>query len=863
MEEQLNAVSRWLQLGSITQTSINLEALAENTCISECSSIEEAVVLHSLEFLRAIDQELDRPTEMISISLGDMKVVNTLIKIVVVYGIYPSLDRQILPARSEEIKWPVSASPNIGLLEKVVPNIHVLLASKNDLSDVIALTPFMALFLAGSTQLDHETKQDTLDEFIKIISTYDNYKYLIGLLAPGTPAWFRKAISERLAKLPYHRTDAVKSLVELFSGYRENEEIDTQKMQLLIAVFMSPPAGERLQNYLSIMDRQLFELVGAVRMPSDITMAACYLIDILEIHKPQTLKFFRDEFITAFTTSNSPDLETGLMALDNLLVRKKALPLVLSVGERFITLFWLLLAHLSNANAPNGSVLKLIVNLVNEQPNLLEKILQNLSIHEFADLVPVISRSSSDPSEPNKLRVKLFSVTSISQQEEFNLKQIDARLDYYVTILHKVDDPLVTRLFISLLREAIGSTHGNSGSPVQILISLKLLERMATDLRSQLFSKPDEIIDMCLAIVATAGKQPVSAKSLNIPDINKLSIVEADSDDEDDEEPETDAPQVDTNLVELCLNLLNAMMLELSSNTAALQRIASQREEIQALANSKDERLSAKAMYCLKMLETLTTTGQVDLGDDNVDYNNASEVFELAKSSLNDPLIPIRAHGLQLIKKLVEKHEKVVDLETALKLCFPQLKDEDSFIYLNAIQCLSACASTFGPNELIPHLLNYYNSTEDIDFALRIGETLTRILQVSAKSLTQETLSRLLATLLQQVRTGSGQVTTDDRLRMSAMSITGLIVGDTPLALTTGQVSDILDCCLGILRMESAISMQRSALVVLLECVNAVNDGYIKLDNRELGEIKTQLDLSTQSTDETVSGFAKDILSVL
>ena len=64
------------------------------------------------------------------------------------------------------------------------------------------------------------------------------------------------------------------------------------------------------------------------------------------------------------------------------------------------------------------------------------------------------------------------------------------------------------------------------------------------------------------------------------------------------------------------------------------------------------------------------------------------QILQRAITNLNDPLVPIRAHGLYLLRQLIEMKSSVITLDFAINLHLVQLKDPEPFIYLNVIKGL-------------------------------------------------------------------------------------------------------------------------------------------------------------------------------
>ncbi|XP_044005035.1 uncharacterized protein LOC122850090 [Aphidius gifuensis] len=94
--------------------------------------------------------------------------------------------------------------------------------------------------------------------------------------------------------------------------------------------------------------------------------------------------------------------------------------------------------------------------------------------------------------------------------------------------------------------------------------------------------------------------------------------------------------------------------------------------------------------------------------DTSIDDKNQRE-FDEALKDTNDPLLPVRAHGLMILTKKIESSDSIALAKKDLLLSIFQknLTDDDSFVYQIAINGLCALASKY-PNELVEILVNVF-----------------------------------------------------------------------------------------------------------------------------------------------------------
>lgn len=137
--------------------------------------------------------------------------------------------------------------------------------------------------------------------------------------------------------------------------------------------------------------------------------------------------------------------------------------------------------------------------------------------------------------------------------------------------------------------------------------------------------------------------------------------------------------------------------------------------------------------------------------------NTAQETYQKALKLLQDPILPVRAHGLLLLRELVQNsaspsteggHGKQLNralVPSILSIFLQAVQDEDSYMFLNAVQGLAALADVLG-REIIQALVVDYagglgglgagNLTQhDMDVRTRIGEALAAVIKKCGSTL--------------------------------------------------------------------------------------------------------------------------------
>ena len=126
----------------------------------------------------------------------------------------------------------------------------------------------------------------------------------------------------------------------------------------------------------------------------------------------------------------------------------------------------------------------------------------------------------------------------------------------------------------------------------------------------------------------------------------------------------------------------------------------------------------------------------------------AQETYQKALKLLQDPILPVRAHGLLLLRHLVcppASHEtkKTPPINQSLapailSIFLQSVQDDDSYIFLNAVQGLAAMVDTFGKDVLQSLMYSYAGgldglgagnlSQQDVDLRTRVGESLNIVI---------------------------------------------------------------------------------------------------------------------------------------
>lgn len=224
-----------------------------------------------------------------------------------------------------------------------------------------------------------------------------------------------------------------------------------------------------------------------------------------------------------------------------------------------------------------------------------------------------------------------------------------------------------------------------------------------------------------------------------------------------------------------------------------------------------------------------TTSSKGQTGDD------PESQYQRALKLLQDPILPVRAHGLLLLRELVDpqtakgSQARTPAITSAympaiLDIFMQTIQDDDSYMYLNAVRGLSALVDGFG-KEVLKSLVDVYASNlgvlkvstlteHDMNIRIRVGEALGQVIRrcgaalpsysktrchVISRKLTEFLTVDLLVPPMHRLMRSSHVPTA---LRVSALSLLATCENTAPLALRQYS-NDLWEAMVDLLQTES------------------------------------------------------------
>ncbi|KAF8474607.1 hypothetical protein BDZ91DRAFT_674570 [Kalaharituber pfeilii] len=360
---------------------------------------------------------------------------------------------------------------------------------------------------------------------------------------------------------------------------------------------------------------------------------------------------------------------------------------------------------------------------------------------------------------------------------KLGIEAVDGRIQEFFNLIQDVqvveEGSTIAELFLHILNDWLGFGGGNmEEDPVRVLNRLKILQQILTNHTDKLGKKPTEtlqvirnILDEFVASRKTMQEQreaqqhstakpslkglgkiidpTVSAATALIrppQSATKTRYIGEDSDDEDEEMDEATAlaSSEDSDSMEritITLSLLSSMLAnpETPFTVQDERLLHTLTPSLEYLCNAPTDLVDPSIRSLAVNISTFLTffTPNTDANPTTPDTQSTlsdkqKSTYKTAFSYLTDQLVPIRAHGLYLLRQLILARAPILDVPVTLRILIGMVKDPDSFVYLNVIKCLQSLSDKH-PSTVVRLLVESYmddSGTMTLDERLRVGEAL-------------------------------------------------------------------------------------------------------------------------------------------
>ncbi|KAG6378921.1 hypothetical protein JVT61DRAFT_13206 [Boletus reticuloceps] len=595
---------------------------------------------------------------------------------------------------------------------------------------------------------------------------------------PPPPSHVRKLCSSLLTK-SLLRPEGVRALFAAVFGEQEgSDDPPLEKYERTAGILVVVPAGLKPEEYFATIIPRLMELLSN-GVPASYRRAAAFSISRLLdaefshrslvsslvssiIHRPiihgPKVDSRPDEHSSGAT---SPTPTTALSMLTILLLNTDPSPaFITDVLSPVVPALYALIFHLDTVKA-SDPVLKDSVNgllatwgrVVGTQDglNTLWSVIRSERIYWEVD-ISGIKHGTPDVSTKRAL----LTPEDIMGENFLDLYPDPAHFVQYIKSLDRLD--MASELFVRLLEVYHSVDAAQDAGPSRGLLYLQLIIQMQTQLSNDssptnILRKPEHIllfIKHALGPQAVHGTSATSNKTersrgLGLEDLKIVDKTEdfggSDSDDDLGEQAEN---SMSGTAIDLLLAILEANPELSARNAPVLNEIFSL---LEPFTNDVSDSIRSLAREARMVMTARLASGSTSWSAPRKrEEEDPQEIYQKALKLLQDPILPVRAHGLLLLRQLVSSRPRAsrdttdAALVPAILSIFMQsVQEDDSYIFLNAVQGLSAMVDAFG-KDVLGSLLETYTrnlsassastlSKQEVDAKVRVGEALGQVIR--------------------------------------------------------------------------------------------------------------------------------------
>ncbi|KAJ7700055.1 hypothetical protein B0H17DRAFT_276446 [Mycena rosella] len=799
--------------------------------------LELTTATEALNVLEKVQEILDR--EDAAIGTRDLAELRTLVAIAFKWGVDPLLARAMLA-------WPSkSARPQIIDLTTAPEDYKLLCGMMSRLLSII-LSNNAPTFIT-TTLLNRHLDQllrpciaiGWLPKSLASDAAPDSIRpmavRLLGILPPSQtitalgsvlsmkpcPPHVHKSCASLLSK-QLLRPEGIRGLCAAVFG-EDADEVQLDKIEHVARVLTTPPAGMPPEVYFSTITPRVLELLSE-RAPPAYRRAAAFSISRMLATPafPAVLSFLHPPLLSIAPISPP---RTALTTIMMLVTNTDPSPaLISSLLSPIVSALYSLLYYLDQIKTSDPSLTEMLRGLLGtwgrvvgatEALAILWSVIDGQGGEWRVDLEGEITRlEKSEKSTPLAL------LTPADDDIDLDSNILDLYPDpaHFVRFLKSMQrKDISSDLFVRLLEAYRESKSDTDGDPTRTLLYLQLVVQMQTQLSdgpSTILGKPAHMLSFIKHALESRGPEPETKTPRN-PLPYELDLKEPDDEgDSDDDTPGADIIGPDDEMVETSVNLLLAVLEandDLSARTApVLNEIFSLLEPLSLTGSPDIQPLAREARMVItaRLASTSSPRKSAREGDDT------QETYQKALKLLQDPILPVRAHGLLLLRQLVSPQQsqgaQISDpalIPAILSIFLQSVQDDDSYMFLNAVQGLAAMVDTYG-KDVLRGLVKEYGQGLDglgasnitqhnMDIRIRIGEALASVIKRCGSAL-PAFVDLLVPPLFHVVR--SSQVPTT--LRTSALSLLAECENTCPLALVP-YVTDLSEAMIDLLQVES------------------------------------------------------------
>ena len=881
-------------------------------------------VVESIINVVVAEEEKNKDSTTFMLSLNDMKLIDRFTKFISLQLIYRFLPNNIKPQKyllndsKEAIYGVFNTIPrenNNELLEyTLIKLIHLF--TKSDTNPKISqsfhkcvkLTNFYYDLIIGSLYMIAESiKPNEFENCLSILEdnisdTYELYaNYSIWISHLNNNSKIQTLLSKQLSNLVVLKQDGLKSLIQFILQSKESEEIDLSKIAHLNELILKKPSSCKTnKQYFHILFNQIFDLLEL----EESSVVIVGLMNILSTLYNKNIKIINDFFFSRLHYEyiyykSEKEKETAISSSKLIKKMNVFITLTRQNDNNFIQSlleyrneydFMFLLYRYANYIFVNSrrnkldqtvfndeyinsliTTLKFYLLCSNGKWYLLNYLIVNYDIESQSEVFGKLQISSQSKlpqlsfmSEISSSISKNDDVSSKIQSLQHYIKTQDVQNELMIRLLESVSKStdIINNVFVTILRRWCESYDVKDEDPDVFLQlnDLKIMNSMvdSNNFKDAIISDPQNILLLVVDL-------------LELPSyFHSLKVVEEDDSDSDDEDENVETNQ---NVFNMLLKLISYII---SGSSTLTQKSREQLQRIAVLLNERYSKVKETVSLTSKIVQLLEeNNGKTPEIEENIE-NADRKLLKQALDNINDPLPPIKAQGLYEIRELLLRGSNIVDYGVVLELHLNEMKNEEPFVYLNSIKGLVILCSHEKSLQYLMRLYDEYGQQDSVlnisfEEELRLGEVLSQAFQ-SKKYLVNkdEPLHGMFNIVINKINAHNAKKV-DNRVRMSAMSILGILLQVNMDLLTESELIDCFSCIKGILTFEfdenddSFKILRRASIYLLNDMIyNSGLDRFvISFEEYESLVALLRYNRDVKETDDVAVDMIDKILSII
>ncbi|KAG8987769.1 hypothetical protein FRB90_003165, partial [Tulasnella sp. 427] len=437
---------------------------------------------------------------------------------------------------------------------------------------------------------------------------------------------------------------------------------------------------------------------------------------------------------------------------------------------------------------------------------------------------------------PISLRATIDIESILDGDEEEGGLLLKPNPKHFAEVLKSLDRKEVASALLVRALDQYQALQAADNNPLKTLFYLRIVMEMVDQLGSTVLSDPQHVLSFVSHSIRSAretydeGLVVPKRKERGKASRHGMAALRIVGDDDDEEvevtENKDDGDSDDEGPEDLLSTALNLLLATLEANekmtplnTPLLQVILADLEPLTLHSSTSIRPLAREARLVLTVRNASTSTAQNSrtLAADDP-KRESYETYQQALKLLQDPILPVRAHGLVLLRQLIvpQKGKPARPLDPALipailSIFLQSVQEDDSYIFLNAVQGLVVMVDRLG-RDIMKGLMEVYAgglldgrpnsgmSKAELDKRVRAGEALNQSI-VKCGSALGLYVDVLVPPLFHVVRLRDVPTS----LRSSALSLLAQCAATSPPALTP-WAADLCSGMLELLQLEGVSS---------------------------------------------------------